>query len=216
MNVPLVQVYDTETDSWARSSDLPDRDDFEVFGASGTVIGDTIFYYGGANDDNFGTTKVLRTGVVDTNNHLRIRWSTIKDFTFLPLYRPAATNINGRPVWLGGSNVSYNFDGIAYNGSGGVAPANSIQVWPGDALEQWTRYRVELPMDLRSVASLNDSVKILVGGMISDQVVSNKTVRLVFSSQQSSDSESPDNGSIQVYPNPSSENWFVKMDDLMK
>ena len=39
-------------------------------------------------------------------------------------YRMAATSVNNKPHWIGGSTTTYNYNPVAYNGSGGVNPSN--------------------------------------------------------------------------------------------
>ncbi|MCB0623666.1 MAG: hypothetical protein KDC43_07050, partial [Saprospiraceae bacterium] len=51
-NVNNVQIYNPVADAWLAGTPLPPGDDnYKVFGASGVIVGDTIYYAGGATDD---------------------------------------------------------------------------------------------------------------------------------------------------------------------
>jgi len=47
-NVPKVQIYDPALNVWQTGTQTPNSLDYKAFGASGTIIGDTIYYFGGA------------------------------------------------------------------------------------------------------------------------------------------------------------------------
>lgn len=57
-NVSYVQIYNPSNDTWLFGTPLPSSSDYKVFGGSGTIIGDTIYYLGGAvSIGNFYATK---------------------------------------------------------------------------------------------------------------------------------------------------------------
>jgi len=178
-NVNNVQIYNPSTNSWSQGTSVP-FNSYRVFGASGTIIGDTIYYYGGASRfGNFPLTNYLRKGAINPSNPNQISWSTFIPDSGLFNYRNSCTEVSGRPVWFGGSAESYNFDGIAFNGSGGVSPSNRIiRLDSNNQLLVNSPDTGTLPMDLRGIASLSNGVKYLVGGMLSGQSVTNKTFRL--------------------------------------
>lgn len=127
-NVPNVQIYDPAIDTWSVGTPVPNSNAYRAFGASGTIIGDTIFYYGGASTgSNFPTQDKLRIGVIDALDPTIIAWLPAID-TGRPVYRSACGDFQGRPFWVGGSAVSYNYDAVAYNGSGVVAPIADLAV----------------------------------------------------------------------------------------
>ncbi|NOQ92353.1 MAG: hypothetical protein GQ552_06520, partial [Flavobacteriaceae bacterium] len=47
-NVPNVQIYNPQKNSWITGTPVPNNHIYKSFGASGTIIGDTIYYFGGA------------------------------------------------------------------------------------------------------------------------------------------------------------------------
>jgi hypothetical protein len=203
-NLPLVQIYNPSTDTWASGTSTPNTVVYKAFGAAGTIVGDTLYYYGGASTGgNFPAQSHLRKGYINPSNPLLISWSNATIFAGIPGYRMAATSDSmGNVHFLGGSRVSYNYDGIAYNGSGGVNPSNN-QLSYAPIGGTWMRDNTQvLPMDLRGIADESPTRKFLVGGMENGQWVSNKTIELNFSN-----SVDIDDGlaatSLKLYPNPS-------------
>jgi len=87
-------------------NDLPNTNNYKVFGSAGAVVGDTLFYYGGAGGSGFPSSQVFRKGSL--NSECEISWERtgISEYS----YRPAATTVvidgTERPVWIGGSDVS--------------------------------------------------------------------------------------------------------------
>ena len=203
-NVINVQIYNVLNNSWSFGTSVPSNS-YQVFGSTGVIIGDTIYYYGGArNGQFFPSSNQLRKGAIDPSDPNKILWQTaiIDANTFA--YRPAGTSINGNPIWVGGSSVSYNFDGIAYNGSGGVSPANrsiSYDISTG-LVSTSTPDSGFFPMDLRGIASISNSVKYIAGGMINDQEVSNKTYRLEYINVTGINTNTEKRSTLLNYPNP--------------
>ncbi|MEO1411025.1 MAG: hypothetical protein AAFW73_14155 [Bacteroidota bacterium] len=205
-NVSSVQVYNPTEDSWASGTSVPENDLYKAFGASGVIIGDTIFYYGGASNSGFRITGLLRKGLINPNNPEQIGWLAINGDPVHMGYRMGATVVEGKPYWLGGSGNTYNFDGIAYDGSGGVSPANRSIFFDLDDQSWNVDLNNELPMDLRGVGEISDTVKYLVGGMEADQRVTGRTLRLERSRQpvvSSLHEPSAVAQPFQLQPNPS-------------
>ena len=178
-NVSDVQIYHPGTDTWTAGTPVPVSSRYRVFGGAGTIIGDTIYYAGGAaSTAGFPNRSVYRKGIIDPADPTQIDWSDA-DHPAALRYRSAAVRHHGLPVWIGGSAVSYNFDGIAYNGSGGVAPLTDVAIGsPANFL--LTRRFDALPpvMDLRGVAELGNDTYIVVGGMGESQTVRSEVGRI--------------------------------------
>jgi N-acetylneuraminic acid mutarotase len=177
-NVANVQVYNPAVDAWSQATAVPNNNFYKAFGASGTIVGDTIYYFGGASmGANFPAVNVLRKGIIDPSNPLSIAWT----YTTVPnvySYRSACVHVGDYICWIGGSDKTYNFDGLAYAGGAGVSPAKR-SVWyhvPTGVITIDTLN--QLPMDLRSAAAVNDSIIYLLGGMESQQVVSSRALRM--------------------------------------
>jgi N-acetylneuraminic acid mutarotase len=47
-NVNNVQIYNPSTDTWTTGTPVPNNSQYKVFGGSGTIVGDSIYYIGGA------------------------------------------------------------------------------------------------------------------------------------------------------------------------
>ena len=180
-NVPNVQIYNPSTDSWMSGTPVPNSSSWKVFGGSGIIIGDTIYYAGGAESiGNFGPTAHFRKGAINPDNPAEITWMG-EEHPDAKGYRMAAGAFEGQPFWLGGSANTYNFDGIAYDGSGGVAPWGRLLAYqPGDG--QLTTYNNLIPpvMDLRGIAQISPNQFILAGGMLDNQMVSSQTMLITI------------------------------------
>jgi hypothetical protein len=208
-NVANVQIYNPSTDTWATGTSVPNNNSYKAFGASGLISGNTILYIGGASTGaNFPAVSKLRRGVIDPNNPTQITW-TEETNPLGKAYRAAAVNYYGYPVWIGGSQVTYNYDGIAYNGSGGVEPADRFLSLNPDSNRLELVTGVFPPvMDLRGVAHIPSKTPVyVVGGMREGQKVSNRFGSFDFNWLV--DTETPqvaDNHYVMlVFPNPASE-----------
>ena len=176
-NVADVQIYNPSKNSWFQGTAVPNDHTYKSFGASGTIVGDTIFYFGGASmGTHYPIQNVLRKGIIDPKNPAKIEWSFAIFDPDIVGYRMASTRVKNIPHWLGGSTITYNYEPIAYNGSGGVQPANRDLYFEKGELK--VEFRNKLPMDLRGIGEINDSTKIIVGGIEEDQKVSRNTYLL--------------------------------------
>lgn len=178
-NVSNVQIYNTHTDNWTIGTPVPNNAYYKTFGASGFIIGDTIYYHGGAAGFNFSARTYLRKGYIDPLDPTQITWFPHEIAPGLPGYRSACSARGNTIFWVGGSSVSYNYNGIAYNGSGGVSPSARILHWNYE-LDGYTDTNTEPfgVMDLRGIANLGNDQWIICGGMDSTQTVTARTFLL--------------------------------------
>ena len=180
-NVPDVQIYDAALDNWLEGTPTPNTNDYKAFGASGEIIGDTIYYYGGASMGTyFPAQKALRKGVINPDIPTEINWTLSEDGPNT-LYRSAALTYGENIFWAGGSSTSYNYNGIAYDGSGGVSPLTQIMRY--DHLSSTWHAGEGAPysvMDLRGIAQISPTEWIICGGMEDDQYVSRRTYLLTY------------------------------------
>lgn len=199
-NVRDVQVYSPANDFWSEATDLPLNGVFRTFGSSGCVIEDTIYYFGGAvsNAINFPASNRLCKGVISTDNPLDIAWESSVPDEDTRRYRAACIEINRKPFWVGGSSISYNYDGIAYNGSGPVLPVENILSFNSQGIEEFPLSG--LPMDIRDIAKINDSTWVIAGGLIAGPQTSDMVWLLSYDSPNSIESFNSD---FKIYPNPS-------------
>lgn len=202
-NKPWVQIYDPYNDSWQVGTATPVNNNFISFGASGAIVGDTIYYNGGAAGNfSFSSRAYLRKGVIDPLDPSQIVWTQEQDNPGDAGYRMACSTHDNQVFWVAGAGIAYNYDGIAYNGTGGVPPLNRILMYATDLLT-WDQ-GLGAPMgmmDFRGIAKLNQDEWIIAGGMEGNQAVSNRSFLLNYSS--ASNVLEMNLGSVEVYPVPS-------------
>ena len=185
-NVLQVQIYDPSQNEWTMGTPVPNDPEWRVFGASGSIINNTIYYSGGAsltcnNTVCFGPSKLLRRGDINPNDPTQITWSSEETDEAIG-YRMAAVAAGSNFMWLGGADLTYNFDGIDYNGTGGVEPNQRITT-VNLAFEERAVYENVLPpsMDFRGIGKLDNNNFILCGGMRENQTVSDKVYQVTVS-----------------------------------
>jgi N-acetylneuraminic acid mutarotase len=210
-NVPNVQIYDPTNDNWLVGTSTPNNNVYKAFGASGTIMGDTIYYHGGANTGfNFPGQSTLRKGYINPTNPTQITWTN--QTTNYISYRAAAFNVIHYVCWLGGSEITYNYNGIAYNGSGGVPLKSKILAYNSLTNEFDTTSSAIpiLPMDLRGGATLSSDYYI-AGGMLENQTVSNKSYKITAFIDQIKENK---NILFSIYPNPTSSQINLLFDKI--
>ncbi len=200
-NVADVQIYHPNTDNWTAGTPVPNAD-YEVFGASGVIIGDTIYYAGGATfGSNFPLGSFFRKGYIHPTKPDSITWSSVQNPLALG-YRMGAITTGSRAAWIGGSAISYNYDGIAYNGSGGVPALDRIVLYEPATGELSATEGAILPvMDLRGIAQISENEYIIAGGMRENQTVTDR-VFLLTNLDFLSVKEPIQQPNIRLYPNP--------------
>lgn len=176
-NVPKVQIYNPETNGWEIGTSVPDNHMYKSFGASGIIVKDTLYYFGGASmGKHYPIQNVLRKGIINSKEPTKIEWSQHVLDSSKVGYRMASTSVNGIPHWIGGSKKTYNYNAIAYDGSGGVNPSQRDLYYDDNELLEL--FDSKFPMDLRGIAEINDSTKIIAGGIFKDQEVGKKVFKL--------------------------------------
>ncbi len=200
-NVPDVQIYDPANDAWQVGSPLPNSAIYTAFGAAGEIVGDTIYYYGGASGSGFAASKRLRRGVINPANPTQIDWEFVENSPGDAGYRTAAVTIEDKVFWIGGSGIAYNFDGIAYNGSGGVPPLFRILEYDAADLT-WNEGlgQDQGIMDLRGAAQISETSFVIAGGMESEQSVTNRVFRLDYTPQPDDLTEYGELAQVRLYP----------------
>jgi hypothetical protein len=180
-NVPNVQIYDPALDQWQVGTQTVNDGTMKAFGSSGNIIGDTIYYYGGAvSTGQFNSQDYLRKGVINPADPTQITW-TLEEDGPNNNYRSACLTHGNNVFWVGGSETSYNYNGIAYNGTGGVSPLTQVaryetyyhDWYAGDGAP----YGV---MDLRGKGKVSSTSWIICGGMEAGQLVSDKAYLLTY------------------------------------
>jgi hypothetical protein len=210
-NKPDVQIYNPYTDTWAAGTSTPNNNTYISFGASGVIIGDTIYYNGGvAGSFSFTSRPYLRKGIIDPANPTNITWSYPDDNPGDKGYRMAAASYGNKCFWIGGAGVAYNYDGIAYNGSGGVDPLHRILHY--DVVDQYWYEGLGAPygiMDLRGIARISPTKFIICGGMEAGQQVTNRAFELEYDPIAGGIEES-EIFDLEIFPNPAKDQLTVK------
>ncbi|MEZ4952904.1 MAG: T9SS type A sorting domain-containing protein [Saprospiraceae bacterium] len=211
-NVTNVQIFNPAENNWTTGTSLPNQNDYKVFGASGVIMEDTIYYAGGAKaTSNFPATTSFRKGIINPNNPAEITWSMVSK-PEAKGYRMAAVSLDGKGVWLGGSDVTYNFNGIAYNGSGGVEPLDRITVFDPKS-GNFFQKNGHLPavMDLRGAAQIAENEFVIAGGMSQGQQVSNKVWHIQLDNLTGVENDRAEKDFYKIYPNPAGNDLTVEL-----
>ncbi len=211
-NVTNVQVFNPSENEWSVGTALPNQNAYKVFGGAGVILNDTIYYAGGAQPTiNFPATSVFRKGVINPENPTEITWS-MESKPEAKGYRMAATVHGGKGIWLGGSDITYNFNGIAYNGSGGVSPLDRITVFDPQASNFFQTYG-DMPavMDLRGAAQINENEVIIAGGMIGGQQVTNQVWRIQMDNLTGIEDDTTEKDFYKIFPNPTDQELTIEL-----
>lgn len=207
-NIADVQIYNPQLDTWLIGTSVPNNHLYKSFGASGTIIGDTIYYFGGAQmGNNFPIQNQIRKGYINPNNVTQISWSIDTINPNIVGYRMAATHYGNTIRWIGGSNATYNYNGIGYAGNIPIKPNRRILEFTPSTNSWDTTSSPYINMDFRGIASF-DCDMILVGGMDSNQQVSSRVLHLQCLSNNTSYIQRKHH-KVSIYPNPTSTGFSI-------
>ncbi len=170
-NVKNVQIYDPVLNSWQQATEIPGAG---VFGHSGGIVGDTIVYVDGARDSfNFPLNGGNFMGIINPQQPDSITWSSLPAHPGTRKYRAAAATLGKRIFFVGGTDNSYNFNGIGYNGQPSE-PSDEVFAF-NSVTGGWEDFGLSFraTMDHRGLGTRGDFALTLVGGMMSGQTVTN-------------------------------------------
>jgi len=215
-NIENVQIYNPSANSWQAATSLPNNNQYKFFGAQATLLGDTIFYYGGAAMGfNFPAFPAMRMGVIDSNNPTVINWLPVEFNNGHPLYRSIGiTNPNNELTFLGGSAQTYNYNGQAYAGGLGVEPSDKQVIYNPITQQFRSDTSQSYPMDLRGLAHVSPEVKYICGGMEANQLVSDKAYKLEYMAPLHT-ADWLKRLDIKVFPNPAKKILNIELDNLV-
>lgn len=185
-NVSDVQVFNTYVNSWEAGTPVPSNTAYRVFGASGEIVEDTIYYAGGVKSSGqFTAGNRLRKGVISANP-LEIEWSLLDENPGEAIYRSAVISNAEKLFWVGGTGDAYNFDGLAYDGSGPAAPEARVLEF-NTTTSTWIEGDLApfAIMDFRGAARLSDTEWIICGGLVNGPEVSDQVYLLSYDSTTS-------------------------------
>ncbi len=191
---------------------MPLTNQYRSFGAAGVILGDTIYFYGGASSGaGFPIQNYLRKGGIDPQNPTDITWyiDTLPQVDVM--YRGAAFAFGTSIYFIGGSRETYNYNGLTYSNNSPAPPTNSIYSYESFS---GNFYKVNnsnsLPMDLRQVACFSD-VGYIWGGL-DQQLNPFKQITQITLLPNSLEGESM-NHQVLAYPSPFS-NRIHLVDDF--
>lgn len=210
-NVPDVQIFNPSNNTWTEGTPVPNTNTYKVFGSSGTIIGDTIYYSGGVRivGGGFASSNVVRKGVINPENPTEITWSHRTSLDAVGYRMGAAVWNETRPVWIGGSRDAYNFDGISYIFGTGVEPYERIlELRPETNQLEETTFNLPI-MDIREVAQVDPTSVIICGGMASEQSVTNTTYRIDLSLVSANSISSEPR--LKIYPLPARDILYLEI-----
>lgn len=180
-NVAAVQVYDTQLNTWSRSTDWPGA---AVFGHAGAISGEHILVCDGVRlvvgpdgKRDFSASSECWRGRIVGADPGQVQWDAVMPHPGEPRYRMGAAALPGvhRVLFAGGSTNPYNYNGIGYDDvpSEPSAAALAYDFHSG----QWSQHlaSAEATMDHRALACTSDRCY-LVGGMRERQQVAASTV----------------------------------------
>jgi N-acetylneuraminic acid mutarotase len=179
-NVNLVQVYDSDTDSWQQASPFPGA---AVFGHAGGIVDNQLLVCDGVKVEvkesgkrSFSSQAACYSGLIDRKNINKIEWHSVPHPTGIARYRMAATGLSvPQPgiVFVGGSLNPYNYNGIGYDGVPSTAD-NKLWFYNFDEKQWFIKNMSTASMDHRGLLISNNDNMIIIGGMRHQQEVSNQ------------------------------------------
>jgi N-acetylneuraminic acid mutarotase len=186
-NSPLVQVYNPFFNNWETGTPVPNNIVYKAFGASGYILGDTIYYYGGASGNFVFTSKnQLIKGVIDPEDPLEINWQLDAFIGGGGNYKMACSGHQQSFFCIGGAEEAHNFYGMAFSNGEQVLPNSRIMTYNvGDEEYENTFDTDYSPMDLRGIAKLGGGNWMVAGGIDTSGVASSSAY--LIRNQQLSD-----------------------------
>lgn len=177
-NTDAVQVYNPYFDSWLNATSVPDDIQYKSMGGSGYILGDTIFYFGGAKNALFQSSNTLRKGVINPEDPTEITWSIINPSPSPKNYKGACSGHNKTIFWIGGSFEGYNYAPPFNDSTSTIIPSQQILSYKSTNNNYAIHNAEKSIMDLNGIAKLGGGNWIIAGGLDSLGQFSNKTYLL--------------------------------------
>lgn len=179
-NVDLVQVFDTEDQTWHSATAFPLP---PVFGHAGGIIGNTVVICDGVkvtkkeDKKQFLPSPACATGIINPEKFTEIDWQETPHHSGTAYYRMAASNYNSSQIYfMAGSDNPYNYDGIGYNGIPSQ-PSSDVRVFDLSS-KQWIIQKNAIPATMDHRAALNTSSGLVILGGMKEQQKVTDTVTL--------------------------------------
>ena len=174
-NVDLVQVFDTQNQTWQQANAFPLP---PVFGQAGAIVGNQMLVCDGVKvvyDENkkkqFLPSAECALGAINDHDVTQIEWQSTPHYSGTAHYRMAAASSDHFAVFVGGSDNPYNYNGIGYDGLPSQASAD-IRIYDFNT-RTWQILAKQLSpnMDHRGLLKTQDEF-IVLGGMKAEQELS--------------------------------------------
>lgn len=186
-NVSLVQLYDTQTDSWSEATAFPGK---PVFGHAGGIAGDSIIVSDGVavadklvdGRRKFVAAKMTWRGDINPEQPTEITWRLVDAHSGKARYRMAAVGDDDgqRVIFAGGGDNPYNYDGIGYDGVPSK-PSGGYYAYDLETDRWQEKGRLAEPsMDHRGLLAMgakSGKDYYIVGGMDAEQKVVSRIVK---------------------------------------
>lgn len=177
LNINKVQVYFPEKNLWKEATSTANDSTAKVFGASGAILEDTLYYLGGASyGKSFPLVNTFHKAYINPKNPLELDWQEVQKYPKPLRYRAGVFISENKIYWLGGSAISYNYNGISYQNKQAVKPNSNLLSYD-PTTGQFSILEFQKPlsiMDIRNIGKIDEHSFILVGGMNDSQKVSKK------------------------------------------
>lgn len=181
-NISNVQILDTQSKKWFEGNKFPGK---PVFGHAAGIVDNKLVVVDGVKVDSiingkrqYKISAASYLGEIDPQDFTKINWQQLPNHPYKAKYRMAAVGVKNKHkiIFAGGSDNPYNFNGIGYNG---IPSEPSDQVFAWDL--QTKRWQELNPlkvasMDHRGLLKVDDSL-FIIGGMLSDQTITNKITK---------------------------------------
>jgi hypothetical protein len=175
VNVNFVQVYNPATDKWKLATPLPNVKHAKLFGGCAVIAGDTIYYTGGAMfEKNYPPNNHFWKGVIHPTDPYNIQWIDAGEHPGHFRYRACMFAAGNNIYIVGGSNETYNYNGISYKEKKPVEPNATILTYEMNTGKFGLIPFANPVMDIRSVMIAGKDKFLIAGGMTNGQKVSDK------------------------------------------
>lgn len=177
--VNKVQIFNPTYGVWNPSSDLPYDPNFLNFSASGYILEDTIYYYGGADPASPElASNLVRKGIINPEAPNDITWLDPVSAE-LQNFKGAASGHGKTVFFVGGSIKSYTENGKSLENNQWITPSQHLIEYTPSASPSFqyleTPYKI---MDLNGTAKIGGGNWIIAGGIDSLNRYSDKVFLL--------------------------------------
>ena len=228
-NVNNVQVYDPENNNWFQADPIPSTYNYKAFGLSGSLGNHGSFVLiGGAQDrPNFPPYSLVLSGLINEKNSKSISWGRPLELPDpVPFYRGITFFCgweNQGYIFLGGSDLTYNYNAKSYLNGQLVHPPNRIySYWVFEAKlynmneNDYLNSKLSVPMDVRDWGKDEVGNLYTVGGIDSNASVNRSVIKYAkVDPSTSTEFLNSLEESVLIKPNPFTNSFKIECDGEM-